>query len=90
MEFNCTEFELLRYGRNSDLKENTLYFSADNNVIEEKEVLRDLGVLMNNKATFDEHITKVCQKVKQKAGWILRTFHTRNQNVMKHLWKQLV
>jgi ribonuclease P/MRP protein subunit RPP40 len=42
------------------------------------------------KATFNEHITKVCQKVKQKAGWILRTFHTRNQNVMKHLLKQLV
>jgi hypothetical protein len=49
MELNCTKFEFLRYGRNSELKENTLYVSTDNNVIEEKEVLRDLGMLMNNK-----------------------------------------
>ena len=90
MQFNCGKFELLRYGKNEELKMNTMYFTADNNIVEEKEVLRDLGISMNNKATFDEHISKVCQKVKQKAGWILRTFKTRNPNIMKHLWKQLV
>ena len=90
MEFNSKKFELLRYGQNEELKVDTLYFSADNNIIEEKDVLGDLGVQMNNKATFDEHIVKVCQSVKQKAGWILRTFKSRNPYLMKHLWKQLV
>ena len=45
---------------------------------------------MNNKATFDEHIEKVCKTVKQKSGWILRTFKCRKPHVMKLLWKQLV
>ena len=52
--------------------------------------MRDLGVQMNIKATFDDHIIKVCQTVKQKSGWILRTFKTRSPQIMKHLWKQLV
>ena len=84
------KFELIRYGKNEELKQNTIYFSADENVIEEKEVLRDLGVIMTNQATFDDHIYKVCQSVKQKSGWILRTFKSRNNLFMKQLWKQLV
>ena len=90
MEFNSKKFELIRYGKNQDIKDGTIYFSADDNIIEEKEVLRDLGILMNNEATFDDHIMKVCKTVKQKAGWILRTFRTRKPTVMKQLWKQLV
>ena len=82
--------QLIRYGKDDDNKNNTFYISADNNIIEEKEVLRDLGVMMNNKAAFDDHITKVCQAVKQKSGWILRTFQNRNPYFMKQLWKQLV
>ena len=90
MQFNSNKFELLRYGKNDDLKLDTIYFSDDNDIIEEKEVLRDLGVQMNNKATFEDHITKVCQTVRQKSGWILRTFQTRKPYLMKQLWKQLV
>ena len=90
MKFNSEKFELLRYGKDEELKFNTLYFSADDNLIEEKEDLRDLGVQMNNKANFDDHIKKICQKVKQKSGWILRTFKSRNTYLMKVLWKQLV
>ena len=90
MKFNSTKFEVLRYGKNEEMKCGTMYFSAEDDIIEEKDVLRDLGVQMNNKATFDDHIIKVCQTVKQKSGWILRTFKTRSPQIMKHLWKQLV
>jgi hypothetical protein len=76
MKFNSTKFEVLRYGKNEEMKFGTMYFSADDDLIEEKDVLRDLGVQMNNKATFDDHIIKVCQTVKQKSGWILRKFKT--------------
>ena len=90
MKFNSTKFELLRYGKDEELKNGTVYFSAEEDIIEEKDVLRDLGIQMNNKATFDDHILKVCQTVKQKSGWILRTFRTRNPTIMKQLRKQLV
>ena len=38
----------------------------------------------------DTHITHVCSKVRQKCGWILRTFNCRNTNFMKFMWKSLV
>ena len=72
------------------MKDDTIYFSADNNIIEEKEVLRDLGIMMNNTASFEDHIERVCKTVKQKSGWILRTFSWRKPHVLKLLWKQLV
>ena len=74
MLFNNKKFELLRYGPDQDIKFSTFYLSADDEIIEEKENLRDLGVIVNNKGNFDDHIANVCAKVKQKAGWILRTF----------------
>ena len=90
MQFNNGKFELLRYGADEDLKFSTFYISADNEVIEEKETLRDLGIIVNNKANFDDHVNHVCAKVKQKAGWILRTFACRQPFFLKLLWKQLV
>ena len=90
MLFNNKKFELLRYGPDEDIKFSTFYLSADDEIIEEKENLRDLGVIVNNQGNFDDHISNVCAKVKQKAGWILRTFQSRQPFLLKLLWKQLV
>ena len=89
MKFNSKKFEILRYG-DKTIKEETMYFSPDDEIIEEKDNLRDLGIQMNNKADFENHTENVCQKVKQKSGWILRTFRCRKPYFMKTLWKQLV
>ena len=71
MSFNTSKFEVLRFGRNLDIKNNTNYLTPEaEELIEVKEVLRDLGVIVNDKATFDDHVDKVCAKVNQKAGWI--------------------
>ena len=45
---------------------------------------------MSDDASFTSHVHHVCSKVKQKAGWILRTFQSRNTQVMKFLWKSLI
>ena len=63
MTFNGTKFELLRYGYNEDLKNATNYQTPQaNDIIEEKETLRDLGVIMYHKANFSDHINKVCSQ----------------------------
>ena len=91
MLFNGKKFELLRYGSNEDLKTDTNYMTPNHEgFIEVKENLRDLGVIMTDNATFEEHVNHVCKKVKQKCGWILRTFTSRDTHLMKHLWKTLV
>ena len=67
MLFNNAKFEVLRYGNNEDIKFSTFYLSADNEIIEEKEKLRDLGIIVNNRGTYDDHIDNICAKVEKKA-----------------------
>ena len=91
MAFNGTKFELLRYGHNEELKTLTNYLTPNaENVIDVKDALRDLGVIMNDKATFSDHVDKVCSQVSQKTSWILRTFQCRRTSFMKQMWKSLV
>ena len=59
MKFNKSKFELLGYGKNTDLKKECTYFSSNYVANDEKETLQDLGVQMQNKASFDEQIAKV-------------------------------
>jgi hypothetical protein len=65
------------------------YHEAEN-FIERKESLRDLGIQMSEDAKFSTHIELVCSKVRQKCGWILRTFNCRSTFFMKFMWKTLV
>ena len=91
MLFNGKKFEMLRYGPDRDLKNSTNYLTPEyEDLIEVKENLRDLGIIMSDDASFTSHVHHVCSKVKKKAGWILRTFQTRNTQVMKFLWKSLI
>ena len=91
MLFNGNKFEILRYGNNTDLKNSTAYFTPDyEDVIEEKDTLRDLGIMITNDGKFSSHVEHVCSKVKQKSGWITRTFQCRKTWFMKFMWKTLV
>ena len=42
MKFNSDNFEMLRYGKDEEIKFNTIYFSADDKIIEEKKFLEAL------------------------------------------------
>ena len=91
MMFNDSKFQLLRYGKDSRLKENTNYFTGNMElIIQESESCRDLGIRMEANGTFKEHIQNVNNKTRQKAGWVLRTFATRDKGLLKTLWKSLV
>ena len=82
---------MLRYGKNQELKNATNYLTPGaEDLIEVKENLRDLGVQMADDAKFSEHINNVCSKVRQKCGWILRTFNCRKTHFLKLMWKTLV
>ena len=90
MQFNSLKFEVLRYGRNSELKDSTSYVSPEWEVIEEKSSLRDLGVTMSADTTFTEHINKIIESAKRMSSWVLRTFNTRDRIPMLTLYKSLV
>ena len=91
MVFNGKKFQIVRYGPNEDMKMDTIYFTDETNeVIEQFETLRDLGVIISETATFDAHIEHVSKKVRQKIGWVLRTFYCRQTQFMKTIFKSLI
>jgi hypothetical protein len=90
MKFNQNKFELLRYGKQNDLKEAIKYHSPDGKEIEEKDHTRDLGIQMDNGNTFiyqTESVTKSCRKL---IGWALHVFTTRSKTPMLILFKSLI
>ena len=86
MKFNGSKFQLLRYGTNEEIKNNAVYFTGHmEDIIDQFSSIRDLEVIMADDGRFDCHIEKVVKKVRQKIGWILRTFYTRRTDMLKQL-----
>ena len=89
MQFNKMKFELIRYGMQL-IEALRQYFTSDSEVIKCKEHVRDLGVAMSNDLTFSHHIKNIVAKARKLSGWILRTFKSRNKDVLITLFKSLV
>ena len=52
MQFNSVKFELIRYGKNTKLKESTSYVAPNWDLLKEKEHVKDLGITMSNDCSF--------------------------------------
>ena len=89
-ELNGLKFEHLRYGKNEHLKKQSIYFADTGCQIGTKSSVKDLGVILSSDMSYDLHIQKLVQKVKNISAWIYRTFKSRDQNLMLTLWKSLV
>ena len=66
MSFNNSKFQLLQYGRNTELRENYNYLSPDfNEVICGSSTVKDLGVYVSNSGNYNCHIDTIYKKAKQ-------------------------
>ena len=84
-------FVAMRYGGNNDLKEETIYFSGDfEDPIDSLHDHKDLGVTMSADGTFVLHIEGVIKKVRQRIGWVCRTFKCRSLDFMRHIYISLI
>ena len=91
MSFNASKFQLVRFGPNETIKEDTTLFTNNmSEVIVPEETVRDLGVQIDSGATFGPQRKLAIAKAKQKAGWVLRTFGCGDQHLMVTLWKSLI
>ena len=90
MSFNNTKFESLRFGPDSTLKLTTSYTSPSGSIIDTKEHVRDLGVMMSDDGSFSEQVRHVCLSAKIMCAWILRTFTDRTKDLMLTTWKMLI
>ena len=62
MKINANKFELLRYGKEQEIKSAATYKSYDDSNIDDKEQVRDLGIIMSN-TTFTLHIVKKARNI---------------------------
>ena len=59
MAWNKLKFQLLRLGISEDIKNNTLLFGPGfDSIIERKNVIKDLGVLVDDKLSYSQQIQK--------------------------------
>ena len=88
MQFNSDKFELLPYDHCDSIKEFIDYFTGKyTDVIERKECLRDLGVIVQEDLLFTHHIAKVISNVRSKSGWILKSMVSRKPEIMRKVWE---
>ena len=66
------------------------YISPEMNLIAQHEHIEDLGVFMSADCSFDHHISVISKKCSSIAGWILRTFTSRDITPMLSLFKSIV
>ncbi len=102
MELNQNKFELISFKLNTDsvhlkllktlpfYNENVMYKVAENTNLVPSPSVRDLGIFIDNKLNWSEHIFKITQKSKQTCGWVLSVFHSRDKLVMMTLFKSLI
>ena len=90
MKFNDKKFESIHYQPNRQEYADQAYSTGDGSLIEQKSSVRDLGIMMSNDATFKENIGTMVKRGKRMAGWALRTFQSRDKNVMLTLYKALI
>ena len=91
MIFNCGKFECLKTGFNLELKTKYDYLTPDLELtIENKDNIKDLGIWMSSSGDFSYHISKVISKVRQRIGWINRSFRTNDVDFKKFMWRTYI
>ena len=91
MVWNQTKFQVIKIGHDSGLKERTNYLAPNGvNMVEEKNCIKDLGVLLDQDLLYRSHRQKALKKVTQKIGWVKRTFSTRIVPFLKTVWNSII
>ena len=90
MKFNANKFDLLRYGKEQEIKSTTTNKTFDDSNIDDKEQVRDLGIMMSNTATFTLHIRNRVKKAREKMGRVLWVLQSRERSLILIHLKSLV
>jgi len=92
MELNEEKFQLIQHGKIQHLKSDTseIYKTSKGTSLKSTEVVVDLGITINEGLNWKSHVETTCLKARQFAGWILRTFQSRDKDVMMMLYNSFV
>ena len=57
-------------------------YTLDNNLLNWSKETRDLGIIIDSKLTFNQHISSMCHKAHTRAKLILRSFTSRDRSIL--------
>ena len=89
MKFNEDKFEQLSYGDTNVVKIEP-YKNPANKEIQSENTVKDLGITTNNNLTYKEHIHSIVTSSRIKSGILLRTFLTREAEIMMKLFNTYI
>ena len=91
MEYNGDELEFLKHGKLNNLIDLYEYIQPNcSRAIQETAVIRYLGIIISRNGYFSDHMNMITSKVKQRIGWIFRTFQTNTAQFGKFMWKSYI
>ena len=90
MFFNAKKFHYLPLSASQASNKSNVYINPSMDIIPQSTDVPDLGIIMSKDCSFDSHISSLSRKCKNLAGWILRSFVSRDKLTMLTLFKSLV
>ena len=81
---------MVRYTVDPDSAPHYQFLSPDQSSVEQKDSLRDLGVMLSSDLNFSLQVEKVVTTASQMVGWGMRTFRGRGSYLLITLFKSLV
>jgi hypothetical protein len=90
LPFNTAKCKLMHIGKNNTRQAYTMPKDGGRRNIEEVEEEKDLGVVLDDKLSFDKHILSKVSKANQVLGVIRRTFKFLDREAFMTLYKAMV
>ena len=90
MFFNAKKIHYLPLSASQALNKSNVYINPSMDIIPQSTYVPDLGIIMSKDCSFNSHISSLSRKCKNLAGWILRSFISRDKLTMLALFKSLV
>lgn len=86
LSVNLSKCAVMHFGSNNS----TFDYYIDNTVLATVTCYRDLGILINNKLSFDDHIKDIIRRASIRCSVIRRSFKIKNQNLQLLMFKSFV
>ncbi len=90
LRFNETKCQTLYLGRNNNKKVYSMGSSQNQVPLQETTAEKDLGIIIDNQLSFDNHITQAVKKANQLVGMIRRTFTFLDKETFTKLFTSMV
>jgi len=86
MQLNISKCTTMYFGTHNPQAQ----YMLRNSALSKTQTMRDLGVIVSNCGTVSQQCSTVAAKARRLTGLMLRTFHSRNSNVILPMYKTII